>query len=147
MRLCYVDCEVWPCDINSHITIPAIHTSYTRGHLSRCEIEVVCEQTLHAVMRTTSITLLSSTQSVDSLSDRPAVVVAVWEVEAVCVCMQRTERGVSASDRGHTPCCHFITACRQTHYKQHLLPSRTRRVGKCMCVQLGALHRSQVCSP
>lgn len=148
MRLRNAHCEMWSCDINSHITIPGVLISHGRTSVHpSVEGRRVCKHTcIHAQIDSlveacpTSITLLSSTQTVDSLPQRQEVLTEVCSLggsSSVCLCVlvfSVQKRGVSANDGVHTPSCHFITACRQTHYIQHLLPSRTLRVCKCVCV-------------
>ena len=77
---------------------------------------------------------------------------AAAAVVCVCVCLHSAykTRGVSATDGVHTPSCHVITACTQTHYIQHLLLSRTVHWGcitVCVCVCVCVCVRAHACKP
>lgn len=152
MSLCDAQWKVWLCDINSR------HYRTCRTRLSqedtcppRCKV-LKCLQTHTSdplQSRTSggvsplSITLISSPQTADSPHERQVVVREVSSKESsssssMCLCVLvlsvQKKGGVSANNGVHTPSCHFITACRQTHYIQHLLPSQTLRVCSCVCV-------------
>ncbi len=132
-------------------TLPYLpHASHMGGHLStlaKCKVDVCakmhpCTHTLarRGVNHLHHHSPLLLKQLTHSLKDKwcwqkYAVREVLCSSSTVCSCVfvfgvQR--RGVSADDWVHIPSCHFITACRQTHYIQHLLPSRTVHWG-CAC--------------